>query len=122
MIVIPRLASLRVDGTQLQCKIEAEMWGAALTFEEVHLVNNYFDMVDNHAFFPFHTTLKVLNLGECQVGGRGNRSPSLGFCFFLFILVWHLVLILSHVTGKLARKEIFAKCSSLLKYNFLYLE
>lgn len=82
MIVIPRLASLRVDGTQLQCKIEAEMWGAALTFEEVHLVNNYFDMVDNHAFFPFHTTLKVLNLGECQVGGRGNRSPSLGFCFF----------------------------------------
>ncbi|XP_042877654.1 uncharacterized protein LOC122256788 [Penaeus japonicus] len=58
----PHYIRLRVDGTQLQCKIEAEMWGAALTFEEVHLVNNYFDMVDNHAFFPFHTTLKVLNL------------------------------------------------------------
>lgn len=58
----PHYIRLRVDGTQLQCKIEAELWGAALTFEEVHLVNNHFDMVDNKAFLPFKTTLKVLNL------------------------------------------------------------
>lgn len=54
---------LLVDGTTLDCMITQNMWGP-ITFMELVLKDNLFQYIDNHAFLPFSSTLKVLNLGK----------------------------------------------------------
>lgn len=123
--------SLRVDGTQLQCKIEAELWGAALTFEEVHLVNNHFDMVDNKAFLPFKTTLKVLNLREYHVVGWGSDSSSADIYICIYMLIYkytHIELFFSKLATRMnwlslkafnsVQRTILARHTEDRQYNF----
>ncbi|XP_063587896.1 oplophorus-luciferin 2-monooxygenase non-catalytic subunit-like [Penaeus indicus] len=57
---------LTVDGTQLDCLIERDLWGP-LDFEKIVFAKNQFTTVDNHAFLPFQETLKTLNLENNKI-------------------------------------------------------
>ncbi|XP_037783369.1 oplophorus-luciferin 2-monooxygenase non-catalytic subunit-like [Penaeus monodon] len=57
---------LTVDGTQLDCVIERDLWGP-LDFEKIVFAKNQFTTVDNHAFISFKDTLKTLNLENNKI-------------------------------------------------------